>query len=281
MKFNRQEMIFNGAFAFMFAGLLVYMVRDGLIYEAVEPCSQRYLSPTVFTLDNGAGPLSTVQLVGNIGASQRGIFNNAKVVRVRGVSGEIALKVFLRPMDGDANGIRFRWSPRNLEGATSACLTYSVYLPKKFETGSGGFLPGIYTGTGPQRGEASDVDGSMMQRVVWLKDRSGALVLQSKQQGDIKGKYVGSERFELPRGRWVPIEQEIVLNKSGKKDGLARVFVDGEMVLENNRSTWRKSDRFVINGVQADIGYKHPQDAAKPPVKVNSIYVSQMKFRWQ
>ena len=45
-----------------------------------------------------------------------------------------------------------------------------------FETGSGGFLPGIYTGTGPQRGEESDVDGSMMQRVVWLKDKSGALV---------------------------------------------------------------------------------------------------------
>jgi polysaccharide lyase-like protein len=281
MKFTRQEMIFNGAFAFMFAGLLVYMVRDSLVSEVVEPCSQRYLSPTVFTLDNGSGPLSNVQLVGNIGASQRGIYNNAKVVKVRGVPGERALKVLLRPSDGDANGIRFRWSPRNLEGATSACLTYSVYLPKKFESGGGGFLPGIYTGKRSQPGQDSDVDGSMMQRVIWLKDGNGALVSHSKEEGEIKGRYVGLQRFELPRGRWVPVEQEIVLNNDGKINGLARVFVDGEMVLEKKRSKWRKSNRFMINGVRADIGYKHPQNAAVPPVKVNSIYVSQMKLRWQ
>ncbi len=134
--------------------------------------------------------MTKVQLVGHIGSSQRGICNNAKVVKVRDVTSQRGLKVLLRPKDGDANGIEFRWSPRNLEGATSARLIYSVYLPKKFEVGGGAFLPGLCTGKSSQQGEPSEVDGSMMQRVVWLEYGRGALVMRSTENGEIKDRYV-------------------------------------------------------------------------------------------
>ena len=281
MKFTRQEMVFNGAFAFMFAGLVVYMVRDGLVSAAVEPCSQRYHSPTEFTLDNGAGPMSVVQLVGHIGTSQRGVYRNAKVVKVRGVDSGRALKVVLRASDGEASGIRFRWSPRELEGATSACLSYSVYLPKKFEFGAGGFLPGLYTGERSRQGVSSDVDGSVMQRVEWQDDGRGGLTMQSKVDGEIKLRAVGIERFDLPRGRWVSIEQELVLNKEGKRNGKARLFIDGQKVVDNQQSKLRKSNGFAIGGVRADIGYSNLHRAAKPPANANSIYVSRMKLRWK
>lgn len=280
MKFTRQEMIFNGAFAFMFAGLVVYMVRDSLVSGAVERCSQRYESPTEFILDNGAGPMSVVQLVGHIGTTQRGVYRNAKVVKVRGVDSERALKVHLRPSDGDANGVRFRWSPRNLEGATSACLSYSVYLPKNFEFGAGGYLPGLYTGERLQQGVSSDVDGSVMQRVTWQNDGRGGLTMQSKVDGETKQRSVGIERFDLPRGRWVSIEQELVLSKDGRSNGRARVYIDGQKVLDNQQPNSRESKGVKIGGVRADIGYANLKRAAEPPTKVNNVYVSQMKLRW-
>ncbi len=46
-----------------------------------------------------------------------------------------------------------------------------------------------------------------------------------------------------------------MLNKNGKRKGLARVYVDGEIVVENKRSTGRKSKEFQIGGVRAHIGY--------------------------
>jgi hypothetical protein len=280
MKFTKQEIIFNGAFAFMFAGLLVYMVRDSFVIEKVQRCSQRYLSSTEFSLDHGTGPLSSAQLVGTIGATQRGVYNNAKVVRVRGVAGERALKVTLRREDGDSNGIRFQWSPRSLEKTNSACLSYSIYLPKKFEFAGGGFLPSLYTGMVSQNGEPTVEDGAITKRIVWRNDGSGTVIVQQRDD-ETKGKYLDANRFNLPTGRWVAIEHEMILNAPGERDGVARVWIDGKQVLSKDRVNWRKSDKLVIKGVQADVGYDNPRRAVKRPTKDTSVYISPMLLRWQ
>ena len=42
----------------------------------------------------------------------------------------------------------------------------------------------------------------------------------------------GASGFEIPRGRWVSLEQEVELNTPGVADGTLRVWIDGSLVLD-------------------------------------------------
>ena len=50
------------------------------------------------------------------------------------------------------------------------------------------------------------------------------------------------EAFRLPRGKWIRLEQEIVLNTPGRKDGSIRVWVDGTLVVDKQHLMLRDND---------------------------------------
>lgn len=285
-QFNVKSILFNAAAGLVVLGTFVFMLRSLFIAEVVPPCSERYPSPVEFTLDNGSGPMTPVQLVGLIGESQRGIYRNAKVVRVRDTAAEHALKVTLRPdsenarTSGEGNGIGFLWQPAALEGATSACLSYSVYLPSKFEFGAGGVLPGLYAGAPVSLNDASDGKTAIAQRLVWRSNGRANVYAQLPGYETNGGAYLDTDGVEFPRGRWVAVEQELKLNDLGKANGLSRLYFDGEKVIEKNWMEWRKNGKLTLSGVDTDITYAIPRRQTNPP-KETAIYLSPMQLRWQ
>lgn len=286
MELNIKAIAFKGAAAIMLMAGVIFLLRSAFVSEVVTPCSERYTELTEFNLDSGNGILSPAQLVAMIGPSQRDIYNNAKVVRVRGVPGQRALKVAVenKGMEtgepGETNGIGFLWSPQTLTGAKSACLTYSVYLPKDFDFGGGGVLPGLYAGKPLKLSAAADPEAAIAQRIVWRNNNRGNLYAQLPGDETNGGAFLSQKGFELPTGRWVQVEQELELNTPGVADGSTRVWVDGDMVVEKKWLNWRKSENLQLAGVMADVGYGVPRRVVSPP-KDTKLYLSPMQLRWQ
>ena len=61
-------------------------------------------------------------------------------------------------------------------------------------------------------------------------------------------------------GKWYCLEQYIKLNTPGKKDGIARAWIDGELVFEKTDFLWRNTDKLKIysNWVDYYRGGKEP-----------------------
>ena len=63
------------------------------------------------------------------------------------------------------------------------------------------------------------------------------------------------------------LEQEVVLNTPGKKDGAIRIWADGALVVDRKNMLLRDKDTVTFAGVQADvhyggadIGFQSPKD---------------------
>ncbi|MEQ8823874.1 MAG: hypothetical protein RIC14_05830 [Filomicrobium sp.] len=286
MQLNVKSIAFNGFVAIFLAAGAIYLVRSLFVTEIAEPCSHRIGHSTELVLDKNGRPLTPAELVAAIGASQRKIYDNAKVVRVGGIPGGKALKIALKNKGhetgepGKTNGIGFLWAPRSLEGAQSACLSYSVYLPKDFDYGGGGVLPGLYAGTPMKLRGKSDGETSAAMRAVWRNNNLGNLYAQLPGYEVMGGAFLSPKGFKIDTGRWVLLEQELVLNAPGVSDGVARLWVDGELAVEKKWLNWRNTDKLSINGVMADVGFGMPQRVVSPPKDFN-VYLSPLQLRWQ
>jgi hypothetical protein len=57
--------------------------------------------------------------------------------------------------------------------------------------------------------------------------------------------------LKIPRGRWVRIDQEVILNKPGAENGTLRLWVDRTLVGELSNFVMRQSPDTKIELVQA------------------------------
>ncbi|MCH9807071.1 MAG: polysaccharide lyase [Alphaproteobacteria bacterium] len=286
MKLTPQAIAFHATGLILAAGTLTFVVRGLFISEVIEPCSTRYDEVTEFTVDYGKGPLSPAQLVAMIGANQRGVSQYAKVVRVKGTASPHALRIALhqggetRKVPEENNGIGFKWAPRDMGGAEAACLAYSIYLPKNFDFGGGGILPGLFAGKPLKLSDTADGKTAVAQRVVWRSGGGGNIYAQLPGYDVNGGTYLDQKGIEVGKGRWVKVEQEMVLNTPGTSDGLSRIWVDGELKIDKRWLEWRKHDQLKIEGVLHDIGYAMPRRAVHPP-KNTVVYITPMELRWR
>ena len=64
----------------------------------------------------------------------------------------------------------------------------------------------------------------------------------------------------IPAGQWVCVEQYIKLNTPGQKDGVARAWINGELVFEKTDYLWRNTDKIKIYSYWIDYyrGGKQP-----------------------
>jgi hypothetical protein len=237
-----------------------YVVYAAVYTELDRPCSTRYPAPTRFSLQTSAGkPLTAIELQARAGLRDRGVRDNATVVPVNGAPSPEVLEVKLRNLPkGDdpgapvRNGIEFRWSPAGINGASAACLAYSVWLPEKFDFGGGGVLPGVFGGVpAPPRQKAAN--DRLSVTLEW--DGNGKPSLTASPEGGEPVRVSGA-KYPLPKNRWTKIEQEIVLNAPDKTDGLARLWVDGDLVVEDQQVPLRKDAKALLTGVLVAIGYK-------------------------
>jgi len=100
------------------------------------------------------------------------------------------------------------------------------------------------------------------------KDASNPVIVQSRQDAP------------FAKGRWIRIEQEIVLNAPKKSDGIVRVWADGVLMAERTDIAFRSKAETSLSSVLADVHYGSAE-AAGGAVKDASIWLSPLELRWQ
>jgi hypothetical protein len=214
------------------------------------------------------------------------MLEKATVMRVRNAPASLALDVKLSSRSdgiresGKRNGIGMQWSPTDFRPANSACLRYSVQMAEDFEYGKQGILPGLYGGRAYDTSKPSDGKNGFAARLAWRADRTAEVVAQLPTSNGPDGTPIDGGGLYLPRGQWVSIEQEVVLNTPGKQDGILRVWADGRLKIERKNIEYRRDENLRIDGVLAHIDHGSVQ-RPMPPARETSLKVTPFLLSWQ
>lgn len=132
--------------------------------------------------------------------------------------------------------------------AKASCLHYRVRFPTDFEFAKGGKLPGLYAGEAPSGGEKVSGKDGWSVRLMWREDGEGELYEYVYNK---KGKYglsAGRGLFTFPRGRWVAVDLEVVVNDPDERNGKARLWIDGRPVIEQQDLVYSTDDDELLAG---------------------------------
>ncbi len=278
MKTSLNSILFNLAGGAILLTVVGYAVMSFFTSGVVEPCSARFPVGQQFAFDSEAGAaLTPVELQARAGLREWGILQNAQIVAEPYAQGGKVLEVSLARTDNelrsDENGIGFVWPLAALNSAQSVCLSYHVMLPEGFEFKTAGYLPGVYGMKDLSELDAAELGEGFAARVGW--GQSGDIGLEVRSPTS-NGYWEGTRSVSRwPLGRWLLVEQEIKLNTPGQDDGIMRMWVDGQIKIQNLGTNLRTKPETTLTGVVSDIGYAR---GASDPV---AIKVSPFMLQWQ
>jgi hypothetical protein len=278
---NRQVLLLNGAVIFLMVGAGSYGIRSALFREDLPRCTERASHAVRMTLERDGNGMQPSELQAAMGGSDWNVLENARVVSLKSGPAPRALEVRTGPLktagsvDNEQRpGVGFVWTPQTVNTSRGNCLSYSFYVPEGFAFGGGGRLPGFVGG-----GQAGSKDpaGSLATRLAW--DEQGKFDVLLKAPGVQNFRGLGGNRDEvvLPRGTWVNIEKELVLNSAGAADGELRLWVDGKLVMEHKKLTVRTSDATFVSGVVSEVLVQAKQNQAAKPA---NVWLSPFEIRW-
>jgi hypothetical protein len=272
-----QSILFNIGGGFIVLTVVGYIVAAEIRGKAVSQCTARYQPGYQFSLQNGKGELlSPIELQAQAGSREWGVLQNTKVIKASAAPLGMALQVSLAPTNNedreDQNGLGYVWLVPPLQKASSACLSYSAYIPIGFKFPEPGYMPGLFGGTDLAGLDLDAPPRGVIARMGWVS--GGELGVEVKIPNST-GHWMGAIKTTWPTARWVAIEQEVKLNTPGKSDGLVRVWVDGDLKVETLNMDLRGSDQFALSGVVADVGYA--RTASLPA----TFHVSPFVVQWQ
>jgi hypothetical protein len=151
--------------------------------------------------------------------------------------------------------------------ARQGCLSYQLRVPADFDFVRGGKLPGLYGGQAPSGGEAVDGHSGFSVRLMWRS--GGQLEAYAYVANAPSGRYASIARgaARLEREVWVQLSQEIILNDPQRDDGVVRLWVNGQLVLERRDIAFRRDAKLNIDGLMFssffggnDPGWASPRD---------------------
>ena len=275
--------VFNAAAGLVGVAALVTAVKTALLPASIAPCTERYHSMTGFALERAGAALTAADLQASLGGKDVGVIDNITIGSVKDAPAPLAISVALVKAAGSAQGAAeskggatFPWEPRVLQGKTSACLSYQVLLPASFDFHRGGALPGI---GGADAGEQGD---KFLARLAWRPKATGGATVRVTENGTSSALPAEREGFEFPRGKWVKLEQEVVLNTPKKSDGVLRVWVDGTLAIDRADMTYRAKPDVTISGVSVDVFYgSSPDDVQAVSPKDAKVWLTPFEVRWQ
>lgn len=272
----------NAAGGIIFLIIGGYFAWDLTRSTEIPPCSARFGVPTQMSYQKADGAvLSPPEFQARVGINERGVIEKTRITRVIGEK-PLTLKINLGGASGDDTGVRFGWSLPGMDKANGACLVYNVFVPANFAFANGGSLPGLYgLSSGPV---AEDAVAGVEAPITW--NDHGKVVMPVQFSGSTaalqktQGVYFGTPAL-LPRGRWARIEQEGVLNnpEAAAADGVARLWVDGRLVLERTQVVWRPHPGIRWAGTLADVRYYTPVGGVERPPAVLQFTPPQMSWK--
>jgi hypothetical protein len=271
--------------------IVVLAVRGALFKDDIAVCSDRLSNGVQFGLQDSAGSaISRTDLQSRLAGRDWGLMDNASIVKVANGPAPVALQVNLPKLPktpikaaGEIqpkSGMGFTWLMPKLAAATSACLSYDVWLPEDFAFGQGGNLPGLFGGENTDAPSKSGKFAFSVQNG-WGENAAAQVFIRSAAEAKGNTIAINSNWLHLKPGRWTRIEQEIILNEPGQENGTLRVWVDGKLQLEKDDMLFRLDSRGTFRGVVADIHYgDNGADFAAVP-KSTSLMVTPFVVRWQ
>lgn len=278
-----------GAAMVLLIGVLA--VRSVIVKEDIAQCSERFTQGMQLGLESAAGaPVSTTDLQARLAGRDWGLVENVKFIKLKDGPASVAMQIALpkistvKPDDdkpAPKSGMGFTWLVPKVAAARAACLTYSVWLPEDFTFGPGGILPGLFGGE-TQDPPAQAAKGAFSVRNTW--DSSGVARVRTVTADKPAGQAfpIDPESMELPRGRWLRVEQEVVLNQPGESNGALRLWIDGKLKRELFDLSFRASDQAQFRGVVADVHYGATAPAGSTPApKPTEVRLTPFELRWQ
>lgn len=166
-----------------------------------------------------------------------------RVVRVAFPQGSIDPGNAVAPRGGA--GLMLYQSP----GAERGCLTYRVRFPQDFQFAKGGKLPGLFGGEAPRGCAPEELSRGFSARLMWREGGKGELYLYVPGRSSHCGESIGRGAWAFAPGAWTSVAEEVVVNTSGAADGAVRVWVDGQMVIEQEHIVLRESAEVKVEGL--------------------------------
>lgn len=224
--------------------------------EITSPCSRRYDRVWSFDLPEGADREEIEDVIAS---------RAEKIDRVWGVKENVAIqpgehgpsmkvrypKNSINPSSDDDHplggaGFVAKLAP---SGTTEACLRYHIRFEDGFEFMRGGKLPGLYGGDAPSGGQSVDGTNGFSMRLMWRRDGEGEVYAYVANKRKKYGESVGRGNWVFDTGRWIEVEQEIVLNDPDEADGIVRLWIDGRQVIEQSDIVYRTVDDVAVDGL--------------------------------
>lgn len=141
------------------------------------------------------------------------------------------------------------WKAKPFAARDSAHLRYQVRFPTDFDFVRGGKLPGLYGGAGNSGGNIPDGTDGWSTRMMWRAGGKGE-VYAYLPTSDTWGTRLGTGSWNFTAdGKWHSVEQEVVLNTPGSKNGEVTVWYDGVKVHHATGLTFRTTDTLKVDGV--------------------------------
>lgn len=136
----------------------------------------------------------------------------------------------------------------NLPPQDSLTLSYYVRFSENFDFVKGGKLPGLFGGIGNNGGNIPDGTDGFSTRYMWRKKGYGEIYayLPTSQK---HGTSIGRGTWQFVPGKWYHLQQEIILNQPNQQNGLIRVWVDGQKVIEESSLVFRTTKTLKIDGI--------------------------------
>jgi hypothetical protein len=240
---STKTILFNAAASLVAILAVVGVVRTWLVPSTMQPCSERHSTSMVFPLERDGVVLTATDIQARTGGRDAGLIENVDVIRLKRGPVPIAMSVEL-PKGSAAptssvvpkGGLSLPWQPRTLKDKSTVCLSYQILLPSDFDFNLGGVLPGVFGG----------VEQSNDRFLVQLGWRQGGAIGATnhvtldgkkwKQQAEAEG-------YTIPRGRWVKIDQEVILNEPDLENGVLRVWLDGALAIDKADIAYRSAGR--------------------------------------
>ena len=276
---SRLGILFNGAALLIVGASAAAVVRYTFMADDIAACSTRYEHGTQLSLARPNGELLTpADLQARSSGTDWGL-QNARIIEARGAPAKQAIEVRFVPANASSdaqrqNGHGLHVGTQKRQQACSRLPDILRFRRRHFEFAKGGRLPGFVMNTPDQDGIA----GAVSSRIAWRE--SGGLELRAQMADWLEPRRVATDTpYILPRGQWVSLEQEIVLNAPGAKDGALRVWADGVLIVEKKGLAIREKPETRISGVLAEATLS--TQAGSPAQKGQQLLLSPPELRWQ
>ncbi|MGF1515556.1 MAG: polysaccharide lyase [Elainellaceae cyanobacterium] len=145
-------------------------------------------------------------------------------------------------------------------------LSYRVRFSENFDFVKGGKLPGLFGGEGASGGNIPDGTDGFSARLMWRRDGQGE-VYAYLPTSETYGTSIGQGSWRFRPGEWTRVEQEVTLNRPGEADGRIRLWINGDLAVDEAGLTFRTDDALRLDGLffstffgGGDASWATPQD---------------------